>query len=411
MDFYIPDNNLFSKRFTILVRKLSGIEVGAKDWRQQLANWVQAHPCAWWQGVWIACEIKGDPGEHGLDDQNKTPDIGEIFSNARINIAENIFTFGPLNDDSLIAWAEDGPRSIWARARLKEMAGRFASAFHELGLNSGDRVVIHLPDVPEKIAAFLGACWMGLVPVIEPPWARPIHGRDTCWAEFSPKLILTCDGYRRDGVWVDNGSFLEKLTAQTKDDLIVVPVPCAGSRRNVQSKAEVMPWDTFDKLGKGGGFSYRYIPFVQELAFLYQNDDADFKMIKSGEWLTSMLMDWLLWVDIGVGAHIFASDIREQSNWLRLIAALATGSDVILYNGDHGAMNGQVLWRIIEREQVKVVHITQKLLAEIQNGKAEPKQNHHLDRVELVIVEGAISTAQKDFLQTSCFVNAKISFC
>ncbi len=408
MGLQIPDHSLFSSRFNLLVQTLTGLRVGEDGWHEKLQEWIEEHTAAWWQGVWLACEIKGDQGDICQNNTIQSPRAEQVFANARISVAENIFTFGPLNDDSLIAWAEDGPKTIWSRARLKEMSGRFASAFHELGLEAGDRIVLHLPDTPQKIAAFLGASWMGLVCIIEPPWAINNRRRDSLWAEFSPKVIITCDGYRRGGAWVDHGDFLKELSSEVKDDLVIVPVPCAGSRIDVQALSNIFPWSRFNTLGKGGGFPYRYVNFAQDLAFLHTEDSPEFIKISGGNWLLAEMMNWLLWVDIGAGAHIFVADTNQQLNWLNMVASLATGSDVVVCDAEHTAMNNQILWRIIEREQVKVVHMTKTLVNDLHKNAEAPMQNHRLESVELVLVDAELSQQQKDFLQTSCFVNAKV---
>ncbi|MGE5591381.1 MAG: long-chain-fatty-acid--CoA ligase [Bacillota bacterium] len=53
--------------------------------------------------------------------------------------------------------------------QLDHMAGRFARALREMGVNPGDRVAIMLPNVPQVVAAFYGALRAGAVVVMTNP--------------------------------------------------------------------------------------------------------------------------------------------------------------------------------------------------------------------------------------------------
>jgi hypothetical protein len=403
VDFGIPQSLPAPKRFTVLVQKLTGIEVGSEGWQERLTNWIAQNPGKWWRGVWVACEIKGEPGE--VPAQAASP--ADIFSNARINIAENILGFGPRMDPALIGWAEDGPRQRWNRARLKEMAGRFASAFYALGLQSGDSVVLHLPDTPEKIAAFLGASWMGLRSIIEPVWTETNMGAKNAWAAYNPKLILSCDGYRRDSKWTDQGDLITELASQKQTETQLVVVPCAGSKTDVQNLDGVFPWERFESLGKGGGRPYQYVGFDHPLALLWQRD-GDFTPISSGDWLLEQIPRWRLHVEIDHLAHLFAMDISTPDEWLNMLAALATGSDLVALDGLSTAMNGQIYWRIMEREAVKVLQVSARAARQILVADPPPTQNHLLTRLELILIEGELEPEAQARLGETCFPDIPI---
>jgi len=408
MKFHIPQSEPISERFSLLVHRLAGINTEEPGWQKQLNCWISQNQLKWWRGLWVTCEVKGDPGPVPSDTNAPLLCATDAFPEARISIAENILIFGPHSNKMLTCWAEDGPRTMWSRSRLKEKAGRFASAFYALGLQPGDNIVIQLPDVAEKVAAFLGAAWMGLVSIIEPPWAEHTADRKGGWAEFNPKMIVTCDGFRRNGKWIDQGDFLEELGTHADDDLLVVAVPCAGSRRDLDTICGLMPWKKFEGLGQGGGRSFGYVPFDHPLAHVYQLDGSGYRILGSGEWLLSVLPNWLLAAKIGAGGHVFVADTQDQNEWLRAVAALATGSDLVLYDGVPEAMNDQVLWRIVEREQVHVLSLSASTMARLRAGGETPLQDHQTDAVELLMVDETVAIEDEAYLIDHCFANARI---
>ncbi|VAV95505.1 hypothetical protein MNBD_ALPHA06-1464, partial [hydrothermal vent metagenome] len=385
-----------------------GVSVAQPDWQGKLANWIAQHPNRWWQGVWVACEIKGDPGE--IEPATVQPGAGpaEIFANARLNIAENLLGYGPRSLHALSAWAEDGPRQSWSRGQVKEMAGRFASGFASMGLQSGDNIILNLPDVPEKLAAFLGASWLGLVSVLDPPWSQPTTDIITDWQQINPKLIVTCDGYRRHDKWIDRADIVELLLQKFAGQAAIIPVPCAGSRSPVQDLEGVFNWRRFEQMGHGGGHSFTYVGFAHELAKVRASDADGFTSVQSGPWLLEQMAKWQLLLDPEVDSHIFAPDFGVQSDWLFGISALVTGSDILLYDGAETAMNGQVLWRMMQREQCKIIAANPGLIANLQTNKQKIPDDHNLDPVQRVFVEQSTAQVDRQLLLDLCFTDARI---
>ncbi|MCF6293122.1 MAG: hypothetical protein L3J04_06995, partial [Robiginitomaculum sp.] len=101
--------------------------------------------------------------------------------------------------------------------------------------------------------------------------------------------------------------------------------------------------------------------------------------------------------------------IGSQSHeyWLKGVCALATGTDIVLYDGAANAMNEQLYWRIIEREKVRIVRIGVKWLNSLLKAKVDPHQNHQLSSVQVVIVDGKITADHIKFLREKCFVNVE----
>ncbi|MBL4618027.1 MAG: hypothetical protein JKY46_10045 [Robiginitomaculum sp.] len=396
-----------NKRLSLLLDKVAGLDVNDPDWPVTLEQWIKQHPAKWWSGVWLASEIKGDTGQIFSPEQPSDFTLKESFADAKLNIAENLLASGAGTDRMLTCWAEDGPIELIGRVKLKEIAGRFASAFADLGLQAGDKVVIDLPNVPDKLGAFLGASWLGLTSVLHFPWDNLDMQVADSWEDMRPKLILSCDGYRRNGKWIDCARKITRLAEKFHNSAMIVPVPCARSRDDVQNIAGVLGWEKFQRIGMGGGRTYQHINFNQELVCFYEEKNQTWESISTGEWLLHNLSFWRLQTDIGLNCHSLYIGPQSHENWLKGVCALATGTDIVLYDGAADAMNEQLYWRIIEREKVRIVRIDESWLMKLFESKANPHQNHQLESVQVVIVDGKTTDDHIRFLREKCFVNVE----
>lgn len=389
------------------IQKTTGISTETSGFQTELDLWVSQHPRQWWSTIWNTCCIKGDPGTIQVDQDPQPASPAEIFANARLNIAENLLDFGPWVDLVMTAWAEDGPRQILSRGRLKEIAGRFATGFVGLGLVPGDMVVLNLPNTPEKAAAFFGACWAGLIPIFDPPETAIGKIADRPWISLKPKLILSPDGYRRNGQWIDCADVLREAGRGLGFDMQVLAIPCAGSKSNVQNLPGIFAWEKFARMGRGGGCGYQYVSFDHPMALL-PDGKAGYLEIKTGDWVLSALEKWVLDIESRPEQTSFVANVEDQADWLFALAALATGGDIVIYDGHANAMNGQVIWRILEREQVFIVGIHLNQIAELQRAKIFPSDHHQLSEVKCAFLTKEASVKDTRFLQEHCFAEAVI---
>ena len=93
--------------------------------------------------------------------------------------------------------------------QLKEKAETFAAALREHGLNTGDRVAIMLPNLPQTIIAFWGALKAGATVVM----TNPLYMEKELTHHFSdatPKFLITLDLF-----WNKIEPLRERLGVQT----------------------------------------------------------------------------------------------------------------------------------------------------------------------------------------------------
>lgn len=140
-------------------------------------------------------------------------------------------TINSIYDEPLIAGFEracekfpEKPAIIYLGERfsyrkLQGLIGRFAAALVELGINSGDRVMIYLPNTPQFIIAYLGSQKVGAVPVPVSPIYTPHEIRHLI-CDSGAETIICLDtniGYAQE---IFPHTSLKRIIVTTYDDLL-----------------------------------------------------------------------------------------------------------------------------------------------------------------------------------------------
>jgi len=91
-----------------------------------------------------------------------------------VNVAEGILRAGHAHPErtAIRVRGDVEPRDV-SYADLERDVRRFASVLRERGIGEEQRILVALPDGPELIVAFLGAIWVGAVPVLVNPFLKP----------------------------------------------------------------------------------------------------------------------------------------------------------------------------------------------------------------------------------------------
>ena len=132
------------------------------------------------------------------------PPFAKWFVGGKINIAHNCLDrhlAGPRKNKAAIIWeGEPGDQRVLTYQMLHREVCRFANALKSLGVQSGDRVGIYLPMVPEAVIAMLACARIGATHsvVFGGFSAEALRERMN---DAQAKVVITADGsYRRGNV-------------------------------------------------------------------------------------------------------------------------------------------------------------------------------------------------------------------
>lgn len=158
-----------------------------------LYEWSISNIPDFWAAAWDFLDIKASRKyDRVVDDLGRFPGAG-WFPGAEMNFAENLLRY---SDDhtAIVFKAETRPPMRMTYRELSAKVALVANGLKELGVDSEDRVVGYMPNVPETAIAMLattsiGATWascgseLGVQAVIDR------------FSQIPPKVLFTVDGY------------------------------------------------------------------------------------------------------------------------------------------------------------------------------------------------------------------------
>ena len=132
------------------------------------------------------------------------PPFAQWFTGGKINVAYNCLDRhleGPRKNKAAIIWeGEPGETRTLTYQQLHHEVCRFANVLKSLGIESGDRVAIYLPMVPEAAVAMLSCARIGATHSVVFAGFSAEALRDRI-NDAQAKLVITADGsYRRGSV-------------------------------------------------------------------------------------------------------------------------------------------------------------------------------------------------------------------
>ena len=126
----------------------------------ELWQWSVDNISEFWAEMWVFLGIKfSKPFEKVIDDPKKMPGAS-WFPGARLNFAENLLRYKD-NKTAVVFRGEDQISRRLTYSQLYDEVARIAKSLKEIGVQSGDRVVGFMPNMPESIIAMLAASSIG----------------------------------------------------------------------------------------------------------------------------------------------------------------------------------------------------------------------------------------------------------
>ncbi|MCP2031367.1 acetyl-CoA synthetase [Okibacterium sp. HSC-33S16] len=176
----------------------------AADWEKADADptafWAEAAARLDWAEPWHTTHT-WEPVTEGADGELTVPKA-EWFAGGKLNVAVNCVdrhvAAGKGEKIALYFEGEPGDRRAISYAELQREVSKAANALTELGIGTGDRVVIYLPVIPETIIATLAVARIGAIHSL-------VFGGFSAEAlrfrveDTRAKLLITTDGQFRRG--------------------------------------------------------------------------------------------------------------------------------------------------------------------------------------------------------------------
>jgi acetoacetyl-CoA synthetase len=329
-----------------------------------------------WSGV--ACE--GSPEPVCTDDACER---ATFFPELRLSYAENLL-LGHDDAPAVSAYhAGRGPDRL-TRRQLRDRVLGLAGHLRGMGVGPGDRVAAIAGNNAEAVIAALGCAAVGATFSA----AAPEMGAPAVLSRFeqlSPKLLmagLAAGGEAASGALADRTAEVVAGLASLQGFVALDdgPVP-PGVRIPVHRLADMV----------GGGGKLERFPFNHPLFILFTSGTTGSpKCIVhgAGGTLLEHVKEHRLHVDLRAGDRLFFHTSAAWMMWNWQLSALASGAEIVLYDGP--LSGASTLWRVAAEERATVFGTSPPYLQLCEESGYSPRRELELADLRAVLSTGSI---------------------
>ncbi|SCA58309.1 Acetyl-coenzyme A synthetase 1 [Candidatus Terasakiella magnetica] len=335
-----------------------------------------------------------DWGKRILVDGDKMPGA-QFFPDAKISFAENLLK---KKDESqaLIFWGEDKVKRAVSWKELNDKVSVFAQALRAQGVSKGDRVCAFMPNMPETIIAMLAVTSLGAV------WSSTspdfgVNGVLDRFGQIEPTVLVGVEGYHYNGKAHDCLGKLEEIVKELPTLETCVIVPYTRENPDLSSVDKAVLLDDFVAGFESGAIEYEYVEFNHPLYIMFSSGTTGKpKCIVhgTGGTLLKQVSEHILHCDNGPTSRVFYFTTCGWMMWNWLVAGLAAGSTLLLYDGSPFYPSGNILFDFADAEKMTMFGTSAKYIDALNKADLKPLNTHDLSSVQSMTSTGSPLVAE-----------------
>ncbi|TXH03181.1 MAG: acetoacetate--CoA ligase [Nevskiaceae bacterium] len=365
-----------------------------------LWRWSVSDIEGFWASIWAYFEVQSTTPYQRVIDRRSMPGA-KWFEGSQVNYAEHLLRreaqAGP---DEVVFHHMTETRPL-ARMTWHELGRRvriLATQLRAMGIKPGDRVVSYMPNVPETAIAMIAATAIGAI------WssAAPEFGVKTVierFAQIEPKLLFAADGYSFGGKIFRREAEVRRIASELPTLEKIVWLPYMDPGYTVPDLPNVVAWSKL--------FEHPDVPREQFSYERVAHDHPLWVVFSSG---TTGLPKAIVHSHVGVllehlklmhfhlglrpGSTMFFYSTTGWMMWNLLLAALHTGSSVVLYDGNPAYPSNDFLWKLAADTGTTCFGASPTFIQMMEKAGLVPRERYDLSRLESMLVAGAPSTPE-----------------
>jgi acetoacetyl-CoA synthetase len=375
-------------RFMQSVREIYGVDVVNYA---ALYQWSIENPAAFWDLLWDFSELKAArKGDVVLLHKDKMPGA-RWFPDARLNYAENLLRHRDKSDIAISFHGENCETRRLSYGELYSQVSQLAQALRDDGIKPGDRIVGVLPNLPETIIAMLattsvGAIWSSCSPDFGVP------GIVDRFNQIAPKVLFVCDGYHFNGKVYERISQVEPLLKALPSVQKTMLIPYLHNETS-KVRHKVALWqDYLADFPENRPIEFVPMAFDDPLFILYSSGTTGPPkcIVHSvGGTLLQHLKEHMLHVDVHPGDRLFYYTTCGWMMWNWLVSGLASGAELVLYDGSPLYPKADALFDLIDEFQINIFGVSAKYIDAIKKAGISPINTHNLSSLNSVLSTGS----------------------
>lgn len=341
-----------------------------------------------WASIWEFFEIKASKSYSRVLNERKMPG-SKWFEGAELNYTENVFRNISADRPALIFQSELQPLSELSWQELYQNVSSVAASLRNMGVRRGDRVAGYMPNIPETLVTFLACASIGAV------WAccSPDFGSRSVLDRFeqiAPKVLFAIDGYLYGGKGFDRRPMVSELQNALKTVEKTILVPCLEKEPEPVGLRNVVAWK--DLLAERSELIFEQVPFDHPLWVVYSSGTTGLPkgiVHSHGGALVELYKYLGLHVDVKPGSRFLWFCTTGWVMWNQLQGGLLLGGTPVLYDGNPGYPNMEVLWKMAQEAGLTIFGTSPAYIKACMDMGLEPGRDFNLDALKEVGVTGA----------------------
>ncbi|MBI3897303.1 MAG: acetoacetate--CoA ligase [Gammaproteobacteria bacterium] len=355
-----------------------------------LDRWALENPEKFWTQIWefgdVIAETRGDVV---LEQGDRMPGA-KWFPQARLNFAENLLRRGD-DGTALVFWGEDKVKRRQTYRELYDQVSRLAQALRAQGVETGDRVVGFMPNMPESVIAMLAATSVGAV------WSScspdfGVQGVLDRFGQVEPKVLISADGYHYNGKTHDCLARLAEIESKLPTLKKVLVVPYLSERPDLSGLKNAVHLADFVAPYRPATIEFKRLPFAHPLYIMFSSGTTGVpKCIVhcAGGVLLQHLKEHLLHTDIHPNDRLFYYTTCGWMMWNWLVSGLAAGATLLLYDGSPFYPSGNILFDYADAENMTVFGTSAKYIEALAKKGIVPMTSHRLSGLKAMLSTGS----------------------
>jgi acetoacetyl-CoA synthetase len=352
---------------------------------ESLWRWSVEQMEDFWRSIWDYFEVKASEAFSSVLEGKQMPDV-RWFSGSRLNYAEHIFRHADANWNmpALMFQSEHKPLTEITWRELHRQVARMASMLKSMGVQSGDRVVSYMPNIPESVIAFLACASLGAV------WSScsPDFGTPSVISRFKqiePKILFAVDGYQYNGKKFDRMDVVADLERELPTLEKIVLVPYLNEEPKTDSLRNFILWGDYQT--DHAELTFEQVPFDHPLWVLYSSGTTGLpKAIVHGHGgiLIEHLKVLTLHSNVTAEDRFFWFTTTGWMMWNFLLGALLTGATILLYDGSPAYPTIHTLWEFAEKTGMTYFGTSAGYILSCMKAGIEPGKRYDLSKLRAV---------------------------